>query len=403
MGRIIRGALVGFLFTLTVGVWPAGANVSGVGVTKPAQSQVMAGSYSSDGSPSGFVRQITGTATTTCNTGFQSVAFRVTGPSSYSKTFNVSPPNNNGSYTFNANWDTSDLRNGIYTVRIDVAEPPDGVLTSCGQSASAYTTSKLANPPAAPVWDGSPTAKSDGSANVTLSWKKGAEPDVVEYHIFRGGPDGTKEAIVSATNPGSSGCTLSSNTYTCTDPASNFPSAYDGNYSYLIKTLRTRPAYNSSEDPTPTCTTNNDPCVVSAGSDVRQVTLTAPTPSPSPSPTGSPTTGPSPSPGGSPTVGVRGLPGTGKSGGNTNVLSFGGSGGGGSGVNGFYSGTYDENLPYQPKTLIVGDGTSTPGTQVEAAAVTDAAPNFRTIMLPVAGGLLAFLSAAHVRRLLVHF
>lgn len=402
MGRIIRGALVGFLFTLTVGVWPAGANVSGVAVTKPTQSQIMAGSYDSSGNPTGFVRTISGKATTSCNSGFQSVTFKVTGPSSYSKSFGISPPGNDGTYNFNVNWDTSDLRNGVYTVRLDVSEPPDGVLTSCGQAGSGYVTAKLANPPAAPVWEGSPTAASDGSANVTLSWKKGAELDLVEYHIFRAGPDGTKEAIVSASNPGASGCTLSSNTYTCTDPAANFPASYDGNYSYVIKAMRSRPDYNSSEDPKPTCDTGSkDPCVVSAGSDVRQVTLTAPAPSPTPTPTDP---GSTPTPGSSPTVGVRGLSGTGSSRGGTNVLSFGGSsGGGGSSFNDFYSGTYDENLPYQPKTVIVGDGTSTPSSQVEAAALNDSPPNYRTIMLPVAGGLLAFLSAAHVRRLLVHF
>ena len=104
MRRIIRGALVGFLFTLTVGVWPAGANVSGVSITSPAQSQVLAGSYGSDGSPSGFVKQLSGRATTSCNSGFQSVTLKATGPSSYSKTFNVSPPNSNGTYNFNANW-----------------------------------------------------------------------------------------------------------------------------------------------------------------------------------------------------------------------------------------------------------------------------------------------------------
>jgi len=402
MRRIIRGALIGFLFTLTVGVWPAGANVSGVSITSPAQSQVLAGSYGSDGSPSGFVKQLSGRATTSCNSGFQSVTLKATGPSAYSKTFNVSPPSSNGTYNFSANWDTSDLRNGVYTVRIDVAEGPDGVLTSCGQSGSAYVTAKLANPPAAPAWNGSPTANPDGSANVTFSWKKNPELDVIEYHIIRGGADGTKVAIVSAANPGSSGCTLSSDTYTCTDPASNFPASYDGNYAYVIKALRTRPDYNTNEDPKPQCATNSDPCVVSASSDVRQVTLTAPTPTPTPTPTGSPTGGPTttPSPGSSPTTGVHGLP---RGGGTTSVLSYGGTGGGGATFNDFYSGTYDENLPYQPKTLIVGDGTSTPGSQVEAAAVSNPAPNFRTIMLPVAGGLLAFLSAAHVRRLLVHF
>jgi hypothetical protein len=403
MGRIIRGALVGFLFVLTVGVWPAGAAVSNVKVTSPSQSQVMDGQYASDGTPSGFDINLRGTATSSCN-GFTSITFKVTGPASYSKTYSLGGTTTKAwSGGPSSPWNTQDLRNGVYTVRIDVVENGGALCNT--QSGSAYVTAKLANPAAAPEWDGSPTAKSDGSANVTLSWKKNAELDVVEYHIFRQGPDGVKEAVVSATSPGSQGCSISGSTYTCTDSAASFPSSYDGNYSYVIKAMRSRPDYNSSEDPQKMCSLNggDDPCVVSASSDVRQVTLTAPTPTPTPTPTDTPTTGPTatPKPGSSPTTGVTGLP---RSGGNTNVLSFGGTGGGGgSSFNDFYSGTYDENLPYQPKSLIVGDGTSTPGSQVEAAAVSNPAPNFRTIMLPVAGGLLAFLSAAHVRRLLVHF
>jgi hypothetical protein len=197
---------------------------------------------------------------------------------------------------------------------------------------------------------------------------------------------------------------VSSNVYTCTDPASNFPASYNGEYSYAIKAWRSRPAYNSSEDPQIECSTKSEPCVGGAASDVRQVTLTAPTPTPTPSPSDSPTG--TPKPGTGPTVGIgtpNGRPGS--SGGGTSVLSFGSGGGGsgGSGFNEFYSGTYSENLPYQPKTLIVGNGTSTPKGQIEAAAVSNEPPNYRTIMLPVAGGLLAFLSAAHVRRLLIHF
>jgi hypothetical protein len=384
-----------------VAVWPAQATPSNVKVTAPSQDQVIAGAYSNDGTATGFNVGLRGSATTNCQ-GFSSISFKVTGPSSYSKAYSA------GSYSGRSYsggpstpWGTADLRNGLYTVRLDVTDTGGALCNT--QSGSGYVTAKLANPPIAPLWDGSPSAASNGSANVTFSWKKNTEPDIVEYAVFRQGPDGLKKAVVNAASPGSSGCSLSNGSYTCVDPASNFPSSYDGNYSYAIVALRSRPDYNSGET-VKNCDTNSKPCVASDSSDVRQVTLTAPTPTPSP--TGSPSSGGSPSPGGSgtPTSGGRGTPGSGSGKKGTSVLSFGASRGGSS-YNDFYSGTYSESLPYQPKTLIVGGGStqSPSGQQVEAAAVNNTPPNYRTVMLPVAGGLLAFLSAAHVRRLLLHF
>jgi hypothetical protein len=398
MVRIARGALVGLLFGLVVGMWPADASPTGVSVTSPAQNAVIAGSYDADGTGSGFSVNVRGTARTGCSS-FSKITFKVTGPNSYS----YSP----SSWTFayggssysggpSTPWNTENLRNGVYTTTIYATD--QGTLCN-SQTGSAYTTAKLANPPATPQWDGSPTAASDGSANVTLSFKKNPEYDVIEYHIFREGPDGTKLAIVSATNPGDSGCTFSQGSYTCVDPASNFPANYDGTYTYAVNAWRSRPAYGSGEEEK-LCSTNNSPCVVSRAGDAREVTLTAPTPTPSPSS--------SPSPGGgTPTLGTHSpTPGGGNTPGNkkgTSVLSFGSSTS--RSYNEFYSGTYSENLPYQPKTLIVGgQGSRTPSTKTyEAASLSDGPPNYRTIMLPVAGGLLAFLSAAHVRRLLIHF
>lgn len=409
MGRIIKGALLGATFVLAVGVWPAQATVSSVSITKPTSSQVLAGSYGSDGSPSGFVVALQGKATTNCTNGFKSVSFRVSGVSvSYSKTVAVSPPQSDGTFTFNASWDTSDLKNGTYDVRIDVVEADDGLFTSCGQSGSAHTSSpaKLANPAAPPAWESAPSS-SGGSPGVSFSWKKNGEPDIVEYHVKRSGPDGEKIFLIGASNPGS-GCSLSGTTYSCTDPASNFPNPYGGTYTYSITAMRSRPDYNIAESPKTMCATSN-PCVESASSDAKQVTLVDPTPTPTPTPTDTPNPGGTPTPGGKPTVGI-GTPGGGGFGsggsgsrGGTSVLG-GGFGSGLGGGNPFYSGTYDERLPYTPKSLIIGNGQSTPnGENVQAGSVTAEAPNYRTIMLPVAGGLLAFLSAAHVRRLLLHF
>jgi hypothetical protein len=392
---------LGFLLAFTVGVWPAGANVSNVKVTSPTQSQVLAGSYSSSGTPSGFNVNLRGTATASCP-GFSAIKFTVTGPS-FSNTWNLgSTSTKNWSGGPASPWNTQDLKNGTYTVRIDVTEN-NGL--ACGpESGSAYVTAKLANPAVAPSWISAPAAASNGSAQVTFSWKKNTEPDVVEYHITRDGPDGSRVFSVSATNPGT-GCSLSGTTYSCTDPPSNFGDPYGGTYAYSITAMRSRPAFNGTETPE-NCISTGDPCVASSASDEKQVTLTDPTPTPTPSPTGSPTTGP-PSPGPRPTVGI-GTPGTGGgsggSGRGTSVLGGGFGGGFGGGSNPFYSGTYEQRLPYTPKSLIVGDGTSTPdGSSVQAGSVSADAPNYRTVMLPVAGGLLAFLSAAHVRRLLVHF
>jgi len=407
IGRITKGALLGAIFVLAAGVWPANAHVSNVKVTSPSSNQVLAGSYGSDGTPSGFKHNLRGTASSDCSS-FSSISFKVTGPSSYSKTFNY------GSYSgksFSSGpstpWDTQGLRNGTYTVSMYATDT--GGLLCNSDTGSGYITAKLADPPVAPIWNGSPSAASDGSANVTLSWNANPEPDMVEYALFREGPDGTKRTVVSATSP--SPCTLSSGTYTCIDPASDFPTPYDGTYSYAIVALRSRPDFNSSET-VKNCDTTNKPCVASDSSDVRQVTLTSPTPTPSP--TDTPTGGG----GGGGTTG--GTTGGGTTGGGTttttgssasaggkkpsSVLSFGTSRGSSS-YNDFYTGTYSEQLPYSPKTFIVGGGKKSVGggQQVASGSLSNGPPNYRTIMLPVAGGLLAFLSAAHVRRLLLHF
>jgi len=396
MGRITRGALVGLLFALTAGIWPAYAAPSNMKVTSPANNSVLAGSYAADGSTSGFQINLRGTASTPCSS-FSSITFKVTGPNGYSKSF---PYGSYSGKTFSGGpstpWDTQDLPNGLYSVYIYATDT--GTLCN-SQTGSAYASIKLANPPRAPVWNGSPTAASDGSANVTLSWNKNIEPDVVEYHILRTNPDQTtSKAVVPASGQG---CSVSSGSITCTD--TSFGSSYTGTYTYAIAALRSRPAYNTGET-VKNCDTTNNPCVASGLNDSRDVSLTAPTPTPSPTDSPSPGGSGSPTPGGSgsPTPGGTGA-GKGSSSKGTSVLSFGTSRSSSS-YNQFYTGTYSESLPYQPKTLIVGGGTATPeGQQVEAGSVTNTPPNFRPIMLPVAGGLLAFLSAAHVRRLLIHF
>ena len=400
--RIARTAAVIFAAAVAVfvGVVPATAdiNTSSVKVTDPTQSEVLAGSYDSDGTPSGFKVTLKGQATTTCSSGWQTIKFTITGPSG-SQFFNVTAPSTETwSGSAPTQWDTQPLENGTYTVRLDVVEKDTIALSCKGQAASHYVTAKVANPAEAPEWSSAPVAASDGSANVTLRWKKGAEDDILEYHILRSGPDGLKIAPVSAGSPGGQGCSVASNVYTCQD--TSFSAAYTGDYNYGIVALRERPAYNSSEEEKIECQISSKPCVVSKGSQIHAVSLVAPTPTPTPTDqpsTPPPGTTPPGTPSSTPNA-SGGTSGGGSAGGAPRVLSFGSSGG-------FYSGTYSETLPYSPRTMILGGGSATSSPQADGyqgEVVSETAPDFRTIMLPVAGGLLAFLSAAHVRRLLLH-
>jgi hypothetical protein len=398
--RIAQTAAVIFAAAVVVlvGVLPASAAVNSAKVTDPTSSEVIAGSYDSDGSPSGFKVTLKGEASTSCTSGWQTIKFTVsrTNPT-WSTFFNVTPPSTqNWSGSAPSQWDTQSLLNGTYTVRLD-AQEKDTISLSCnGESLPHSITVKVANPAETPEWSSAPVAASDGSANVTLRWKKGAEDDILEYHILRSGPDGLKIAPVSASSPGGQGCSVASNVYTCQD--TSFPEAYSGDYNYGIVALRERPAYNSSEDEIE-CETASKPCVVSKGSPIHAVSLVAPTPTPMPTDqpgTPAPGTPGAGTPSNKPNAG--GAAGSG-AGGAPRVLSFGTNSGG------FYSGTYSESLPYTPRTMILGGGSATSSPRADGYqgdVVSETAPDFRTVMLPVAGGLLAFLSAAHVRRLLLH-
>lgn len=394
MGRFVRGMLLGLLMVFAVGVWPAHARVDHAytKVTTPGSGSVLRGFYESDGTPKAFKHTIRGQAKTDCPD-LSSIKFSVTGADGYSVTFptiDPSPGSNSATWSGGPSdpWDTQDLKlNGVYSVRM-TATDRDTLLCEGNESFPTKVDVKVANAPVAPEWSASPAAAADRSAAVSLTWKKNPEPDVVNYHITRTGPGGSVTAIAPASVCGAS---------TCQAEDRSFPAEYSGTYSYQITTYRSAPAGTGD----PCASGSSDECVKSNGSDIKPVTLTKPTPSPSPSssPTKSPSSFPSASSGGN-NRGPGSTP-TSSSRGGSSVLSF----GSGSSSNDFYSGTYDESLPYQPKSLVLGGGQTTPanGRDVEAAAFSEEPPNYRTIMLPVAGGLLAFLSAAHVRRLLIHF
>lgn len=385
------------------GVIPVSAdvNAASVKVTDPTQSEVLNGSYGSDGTPAGFKVTLKGQATTTCPAGWSSIKFTVTNSTfGYAQTFTVSAPaTETWSGSAPTQWDTQDLRNGTYTVRLDVVEKPkQGALDSkcASQSGSHYVTAKVANPAEAPEWYAPPAPASDDSPRVTLRWRKNAEPDVLEYHIVRTGADGTKVAAVSAGSPSAQGCSLASNVYVCTDEA--FGDNYGGSYTYGIVALRERPAYNSSEEDKIECQTIAKPCVLSAGSGIQNATLTQPNPTPTPGGGGGVSSAPPPPPSSSNGSNTPKPKTNSGSSGGTRVLSFGGS-------NDFYTGTYSETLPYTPRSFILGGGSATSSPQArgyEGDVIGETPPDYRTIVLPVAGGLLAFLSAAHVRRLLLH-
>lgn len=403
--RIARTAAVLFAAAVVVlgGGVPASADITTAAkVTGPTQSQVISGSFDSDGTPKDFKVTLKGSGATNCQSGWQRIRFSVSGgPSDVAAFADLESGSPSWSGAHPKQWDTQSLENGVYTVRLDMTEKTtSGLLDNCPSSSpgstSGYVTVKVANPARAPVWASDPSPAANGTANVTLRWHKSDAVDAREYHIVRTGPDGTKIAPVNAGSPGGQGCSVSSGVYTCQDKS--FSSAYTGTYTYVLVTLRERPAYNSSEDDKIQCATVSKPCVVSAGSPTRSVSLVAPTPTPTPTPSDEPSTPGTPSgtPSSRPSSGSGTGSGSGRGG--TRVLSFGSS-------SDFYSGTYSETLPYSPKTLILGGGSATSSPQAQGYqgdVVSETAPDYRTIMLPVAGGLLAFLSAAHVRRLMLH-
>lgn len=357
-------------------------------VNNPANGAVISGTYTSSGTPnSNFGVGVTGTARTDCN-GWQSVSFAISGPSGYSQNYNLGAKPKDWSGGTGTPWDTRLLLNGSYVVRLDATED---CTVGTDRSTSAQSSVKVANPAPPVVWDSDPTANGD-EAPVRISFRKITVVDVKEYRIVRTGPGGeSRTATVSPT-----GCPLSNNVYTCIDD--DFDGDYTGTYQYGIYAVRSAPSGTGQ----PCASGSSSMCVVSASSAVKSVSLTAPppppTPTPSPSPTDDPSTSPSPTTG--PTGGKTTTPAP------TRVLTFGGSSGGGSSSE-FYTGTYSTTLPYEAtKSLLIPSGTRPAGSPqasgYDGEVTSQTAPNFRTVMLPVAGGLLAFLSAAHVRRLLTN-
>lgn len=199
-----------------------------------------------------------------------------------------------GSWTCLKKWTTS-ARSGVWTVDVDTSVGFQGCngesLTNgkngsfrfrslatdrAGDQASSAFSMRVSNRPGTPKWAGQPTRANDRESSpvVTLRWYRNSEPDIVEYHFVRSGPDGTSEYAVSAERPGGQGCSFDGTVYTCTDD--DFSSKeYAGTYRYSLIAFRASPDSSSS------CSLpGSGNCVDSTKSSSSSVKIQAPVPPP---------------------------------------------------------------------------------------------------------------------------
>lgn len=261
------------------------------------------------------------------------------------------------------------------------------------QQPSSIFSIDIVNQAQAPAWSAAPRIEgdTDGEPIVELRWEPNPEPDVVEYHYVRSGPDGDTEFAVSASKPGGQGCERRGSTFVCWDDY--FPAeGYAGTYRYTLYAMRSAP--QSGER----CTLGSGgPCVRSAASGDRTASLKAP-PEPTPEADGG--------------------------GGNANDSSRRRGGRRGSGTSpppprsvpiapntdyrDFFTGTYEEELPYDRRPVVVPPSgitvtdrtTPTPDEQLALGTATPAEPlDTRRLWRLAALGLLLLAVAAHFGRL----
>jgi hypothetical protein len=277
-------------------------------------------------------------------------------------------------------------RNGQYQVSLVVT---DNDVSNCGVATCSYRTSftmKVANPPSIPAWVSDPEASGtqDRSPIVQIQFSGSPEPDIVEYHWIREGPDGEAEYAVSATNPGGQGCDFDGSIYTCYDDT--FPTAFAGQYNYALIAFRASPTGNGRCALPPEGT-----CIESPMSSPRSVSMAEPPPSPS----GTPTKG-----GSSPTASPSRRSATRVEGG---IVRRGGSGGSND-YQDFFTGSYDEKLPYgqQPGFGTPGGLPGQTSTETLASGAVDESTTEqnRRVWTSIAGGLALLLAAAHLSRML---
>lgn len=276
--------------------------------------------------------------------------------------------------------------NGSYTLRVTATE------TTTGNRQTATFPVRLANIAAIPEWAGDPSVSGveDNAPVVTISWNRNPEPDVLEYRYTRTDPEGQPcergcEFAVSADDPEGQGCSVSGDVYTCQDDYFS-EKDYSGEYSYSLVAYRSSP--NGSRCAIPP----GAACVGSDRNEVRAATLEEPPPPPPPS---SPSRKPSPAP-------QHRTP-TRKP---TKVLASHFAGGvfGRGGSSTYVPGTYRSTLPYDRGPGFVPRVKGDKGGNAQLAAADDAGSvsgDPRALILPVAAGMLLFLAAAHMARVLL--
>lgn len=265
--------------------------------------------------------------------------------------------------------------NGAYTIRVTAHED---VTNEEGEPATLSI--RLNNAPWVPAWESSPEVVGDTESRpvVTLRWRANAEPDVTGYDLIREDPDGRRRAVaVSADDPARQGCARSGSVYSCED--GTFPDEdFAGRYEYTLVAYRAGASGGRLASP---------------ASETLSASLREPPPPPPPSP--EPVRPARPrdevderyTPSSSPSSRVLGRRSVADS-------------------REFFTGSYSRTLPYGNQDTFVPGGTlegvrpeTTELAQDEPGAVDDEeAP--RLLLVPVAGGLMALLGAAHLLRVL---
>lgn len=259
-------------------------------------------------------------------------------------------------------------RNGSYSFRVVAAER----MTGDTQVSSARSL-VVDNRPSTPKWKATPSVSGAEEYRpiVTLRWDPVSEPDVVEYHFVRLNPGGGEvELAVSAARPGGQGCEQDGATYVCYDDY--FPQrGFGGNYSYTLI------AYRSGAPSDGTCTLPPQArCIQSLRSGVRSVKIVEPTPTPTAA-AKAPTARPSASKAARVLAERR------------------------SNWRDFYTGTYQKNLPYSGRMVVVPTGTPdrravAAGAPVAGELAGSDPDSRRRMLLSVAAGLVMMLAAAHM-------
>jgi hypothetical protein len=381
--QIIRGALVGLVFAAATGVLPAHATLNNMKITHPTDGATVAGTTLVD-------------FEVTSDSGLSWARLAITGTASSPGQVFEETSAATGRYGKSFSWVTTQLTpyNDEYTVTFSARE------NVTGQEKSDSILVRVSNPPATPQWAASPrvTNGAGGRKVVTLSWRANTEPDIREYRLTRVDPSGDEAVLgpVSAVHPDYQGCVKSSGVITCQDTRFE-QTGYGGTYSYRVQALRNSPVPDEQcgldTDGNPTASGGS--CVSSSPSSAKSATLVEPKPTPTPKPAG--TSGGS---GTTPTTTVTSGPPA-----PAPVRTY----APGEDPREFYTGTYSPQLPYQPKTLLESPAAGGGGSSQQSETRVEATKQTRIVsepldargkVLPVAGGLLAILAAAHVRRLL---